>query len=263
MTGTDSLVPLLKKLRLSGLLDTLELRLRQATDDRLGYTDFLTRLLADEVERRDSQKLEQRLRRAAFPSHKSLEDFDWRFNPQLPREKLLELGTCGFVSRKEVVLLCGPAGVGKSHLAQALGQRACRAGFSVLYADAQALFASLRAARGDGSYGRLMLKYATTELLIVDDLGLRPLGPEESGDLYELVRRRYEQGALILTSNRAVSEWGALFGDALVASAALDRLLHHAHVVVLDGPSYRTQRSPEGRAKRRAAEPAAAAPTHG
>lgn len=260
MTGTDSLVPLLKKLRMSGLLDTLELRLRQATDDRLGFTDFLVRLLSDEVERRDGQKLEQRLRRAAFPSHKSLEDFDWRFNPQLPKEKLLELGACAFVTRKEAVLLCGPAGVGKSHLAQALGQRACRAGFSVLYADAQALFGALRAARGDGSYARLLHRYATSELLILDDLGLRPLGPEESADLYELIRRRYEQGALILTSNRAVSEWGALFGDALLASAALDRLLHHAHVVVLDGPSYRTQRSAEGRPKRRAAEPAGPAP---
>lgn len=196
---------------------------------------------------------------ALLSSHKSLEDFDWRFNPQLPKEKLLELGTCSFVSRREVVLLVGPAGVGKSHLAQALGQRACRAGFSVLYADAQALFASLRAARGDGTYARQMHKYAACELLIVDDLGLRPLGSEESGDLYELVRRRYEQGSLILTSNRAVSEWGALFGDALLASAALDRLLHHAHVVVLDGPSYRTQRAAEGRPKRRAAESAAPA----
>lgn len=254
MTGTDSLVPLLKKLRLSGVLDTLELRLRQATDERLGFTDFLVRLLSDEVERREGQKLDQRLRRAAFPSHKSLEDFDWRFNPQLPREKLLELGTCSFVTRREVVLLVGPAGVGKSHLAQALGQRACRAGFSVLYADAQALFASLRAARGDGTYAQKMHKYAACELLIVDDLGLRPLGPEEAADLYELVRRRYEQGSLVLTSNRAVSEWGALFGDALLASAALDRLLHHAHVVVLDGPSYRTQRTAEGRPKRRGAD---------
>jgi DNA replication protein DnaC len=255
MTGTDTLVPLLKKLRLSGLLDTLELRVRQATDDRLGFTDFLCRVLSDEVERRDGQKLAQRLRRAAFPSHKSLEDFDWRFNPQLPKEKLLELGNCCFVARREVVLLIGPAGVGKSHLAQALGQRACRAGFSVLYSDAQALFAALRAARGDGSYARLLHKYATCELLILDDLGLRPLGAEESGDLYELVRRRYEQGALILTSNRAAPEWGALFGDALLASAALDRLLHHAHVVVLDGPSYRTQRSTDSRVKRRTTDP--------
>lgn len=243
MTGTEALNSTLKKLRLSGVLETLELRSRQAIDDNLSHCQFLARLLCDEVERRDSRQLDQRLRRASFESLKTLEDFDWRFNPKLPKDKLLELGTCQFVARKEVVLLCGPSGTGKSHLAQALGHRACRCGHTVLYTTAHHFFISLRAARADGSYDRQMLRYTGVELLLLDDLGLRPLSSEEAMDLYELIRLRYERGALLCTSNRAASEWGALFGDALLASAAMDRLLHHAHLVVMDGPSYRTQRT--------------------
>ena len=245
MTGTEQLTSTLKKLRLSGILETLDLRSRQATDDHLSHSQFLYRLLCDEVERRDSRQLDQRLRRANFESLKTLEDFDWRFNLKLPKDKLLELGTCQFVQRKEVVLLCGPSGTGKSHLAQALGHRACRAGHTVLYTTAHHFFIALRAARADGSYDRQMLRYTGVELLILDDLGLRPLSSEEAMDLYELIRLRYERGALLCTSNRAATEWGALFGDALLASAAMDRLLHHASLVVMDGPSYRTQRGPK------------------
>ena len=245
MTGTDALHATLKKLRLSGILETLDLRSRQAGDENLSHSEFLFRLLCDEVERRDGRQLEQRLRRANFESHRTLEDFDWRFNPELPKEKLLELGTCSFVAKKEVVLLCGPSGTGKSHLAQALGHRACRIGHSVLYTSAHSFFTSLRAARADNSYDRLLLRFGSVDLLILDDLGLRPLAPDEAMDLYELIRLRYERGAMLCTSNRAASEWGALFGDALLASAAMDRLLHHAHVVVMDGPSYRTQRTPK------------------
>ena len=246
MTGTDALHPTLKKLRLSGILETLDLRARQATDEHLSHSDFLFRLLCDEVERRDTRQLDQRLRRANFESHRTLEDFDWRFNPKLPKDKLLELGTCSFVTKKEVVLLCGPSGTGKSHIAQALGHRACRLGHSVLYIPAHQFFTSLRAARADGSYDRLLLRYSSVDLLLLlDDLGLRPLAAEEAMDLYELIRLRYERGAMLCTSNRAASEWGALFGDALLASAAMDRLLHHAHVVVMDGPSFRTQRAPK------------------
>lgn len=248
MNGTEALTSTLKKLRLSGILETLELRSRQATDDNLSHSQFLARLLCDEVERRDSRQLDQRLRRASFESIKTLEDFDWRFNPKLPKDKLLELGTCQFVVRKEVVLLCGPSGTGKSHLAQALGHRACRCGHTVLYTTAHHFFISLRAARADGTYDRQMLRYTGVELLILDDLGLRPLSSEEAMDLYELIRLRYERGALLCTSNRAASEWGTLFGDALLAAAAMDRLLHHAHLVVMDGPSYRTQRTSKRKA---------------
>ncbi len=239
MTPTDDLTPVLKKLRLSGTLHTLELRTRQAVDDQLAYPEFLYRLLSDEVERREAKQLDLRTRRAQFEGLKTLEDFEFSFNPKIPKAKLIDLGTCQFVVRKEAVLLVGPSGVGKSHLAQALGHRACRLGYSTLYVTANKLFGDLRAARADRSYDRKLLRLTSPALLIIDDVGLRPLRDEEPEDFYEVIRQRYERGATILTSNRALEEWPALFSDALLASAAMDRLLHHAHVIAIEGDSYR------------------------
>jgi DNA replication protein DnaC len=238
------------------VLQSLELRLRQAGDDSLAYEEFLLRLLADEVDRRGAKQLEQRLRRASFEHHRTLEDFDFQFNPQLPKSKILELGTCTFVERNEPVLIVGPTGTGKSHLAQALGHRACRAGFTALYIAANELLRQLRTARADNTYDRKLLRFTAVELLIIDDLGLRPLVGEEAMDLYEIIRLRYERASTVVTSNRAVGELGTLFGDPLLASAAMDRLLHNAHVIVLEGDSYRNP--PPERRKARATSKGAA-----
>lgn len=243
MSPTDELIPVLKKLRLSGILQSLDVRLRQATDGDLSHVEFLLRLCMDEVERREAKKLHLRLKRASFEHHKSLEDFNFTFNPQLPKAKILDLATCRFLDTYTNVLLVGPSGVGKSHIAQAIGERACQAGHTVLYVTANQLFAELRAARADRTYDRKLARFTSPRLLIIDDLGLRDLVHDEPMDLYEIIRQRYERASTIITSNRDVREWVPLFHDELLASAALDRLLHHCHVLTLEGKSYRTAAS--------------------
>ncbi len=243
MTGTDDLVRVLRRLKLSGLLQTLDLRTRQAVDENLDQQEFLYRLLHDEIERRDGKKLQERLARAGFEHDRTLEAFNWLFNPQIPKARIIDLATCHFVDRHENVLFIGPAGVGKSHLAQALGHRAVRRGHEVLFVTAPKLFAELRSGRGDGSYERRLARLADVDVLIVDDLGLMPLRGDEPADLYELIRLRYERKAILITSNRSASEWPGVFGDPLLASAAVDRLRHHAHIIEIDGPSYRDPRA--------------------
>lgn len=240
MAVTDELVPVLKKLRLSGVLDTLDLRTKEAVDADLSHSEFLFRLCTDEVARREHKQLELRMRRANFESAKHLEDFEWSFNPEIPKAKIIDLAAGHFVDKKENALLIGPTGVGKSHLAQAIGTRACRAGHSVCYTSAHRMLSQLRAARADQSYDKRLLRFTSPELLIVDDLGLRPLEHDEPIDLYEIIRQRYERGSMIITSNRALKEWYPLFVDDLMASAAMDRLLHHAHVITIEGKSFRS-----------------------
>lgn len=239
MATTDDLVPLLKKLRLSGVLQTLDLRTREAVEDSLSHSEFLLRLCSDEVERRESKQLEMRMRRANFDGAKGLEDFEWAFNPSIPKSKVVDLATCSFIGRRDNALLVGPTGVGKSHIAQAIGERACRAGHSVCYVTAHDMLGQLRAARADATLEKRMLRFTSPELLIIDDLGLRPLERDEPIDLYEVIRARYERGSIIITSNRALEEWYPMFLDDLMASAAMDRLLHHAHVVEMSGHSFR------------------------
>ena len=239
MHPTEDLIPILKKLRLSGVLHSLDMRLRQAVDDDISHAEFLLRLLTDEVERRDAKQLDTRLRKANFEHRKTLDDFNFTFNPKVPKTKVMDLSTGGFIVKHENIYLVGPTGVGKSHIAQALGHRACIAGHQVIYTTADRMLKDLRAARGDGAHERRLARYATVDLLIIDDLGLRPLQGEEPLDLYDIIRQRYERASTIITSNRDLAEWTPLFNDPLLASAAMDRLLHQAHVIEITGPSYR------------------------
>lgn len=230
----------LKQLRLSGILATLEVRHRAAIDGQWSYVEFLERLLEDEVERRAQKQLALRLHRAAVNTTKTLESFDWSFNPSLNRQQVLQLASGEYLRRKRNILICGPAGTGKSHLAQALSHEACRQGFEVLFVSTHKMLTHLHGGRADGTFERRLAAYVRPDLLVLDDFGLKPLSAPAPSDLYDVINERYETGSIVVTSNRAPAEWPELFGDPLLASAGLDRLAHHAETLILTGRSYRT-----------------------
>lgn len=231
----------LRQLRLSGVLETLEARNRQAINDKWSYQEFLSRILEDEVERRAQKQLQLRLRRGALNSTKTLESFDFNFNPQLNRQQILELATCEYVRQKRNLLVCGPTGVGKTHLSQALAQAAARQGFDVLFTSVQKMLTHLNGGRADGSLEKRLGNYLRPDLLILDDFGLKSIPPPGPEDLYDVINERYEKGSILLTSNRAPAEWPDLFQNPLLASAGLDRLLDRAEVVIIRGPSFRSK----------------------
>lgn len=235
------LTPYLKQLRLSGILETLETRNSQAVDGQWSYVEFLTRLVEDEVERRAQKQLALRLRRSAVNGTKTLEEFDFTFNPTVKRQQVLQLASCDYIRQKHNVLICGPTGVGKSHLAQGLAHEACRQGYDVLFVNTHKMLQQIHGGRADGTLERRIQSYLRPDLLILDDFGLKPLAPPAPEDLYDIINERYEKGSIMLTSNRAPSEWPDLFGDPLLASAGLDRLAHRAEVVVIAGTSFRAQ----------------------
>jgi DNA replication protein DnaC len=236
---THPLLPKLRRLRLSGMLNTLDIRAAQAIERQLSPTEFLALLLDDEIERRNQKRLERRLVQSGCDSHKTLPHFDFTAAPSVNRTLIQDLATCTFITRHENVLLCGPSGVGKSHLANALGLEALKRDFRVLSYSVHHLLKNLHAARASGAHARLLAKTLSVDLLILDDFGLHPFTPQAAQDFYEIISERYERASLIITSNRAFEEWPEVFNNDLLASAALDRLTHHTHTLTIRGESYR------------------------
>ena len=232
----------LRKLRLSGMADVLETRLRQAQTEKLAPIDFISALVSDELLRRQDRLFERRTKQARFrDSDRSLDTFDFDFNRKMSRALVYELATARFVVQREDVLFLGPPGSGKSHLAQAIGRAAILQGHRVAYREAHVLIEELADAALEGNRKEYLADLASVPLLIIDDLGMRKLPHTAAEDLLELIMRRYERASTILTSNRPVDDWGKLLGDTAAVTALLDRLLHHAHVLKCGPRSWRTK----------------------
>jgi DNA replication protein DnaC len=232
----------LRQLRLGGMAAVLETRLRQAQTQAMPPIDLLSTLVSDELTRRSDRLLERRRKHADFRDPgRTLDNFDFTFNPKMNRSLVFDLATGAFIDRREDALFLGPGGTGKSHLAQAIGQAAILQGHRVLYRETHILLEELAEATLDGARKQYMESVSTVALLIIDDFGMRKLPQTAAEDLLEIVMRRYERASTLLTSNRVVDDWGKLLGDVAAVGSMLDRLLHHGHVLKCGPRSWRTK----------------------
>jgi len=235
----DTLNHALKRLRLSGLRTTLEVRLQEAAANRLGHVEFLELLLQDELNVRADRQFNRHLKAAAFPSVKTLDQFDWTFNEGIDRRRVFDLAAGQFIRNREDILLVGPPGVGKTHLAVAIGHQAVRSGFTVYYRSVFDLVRDFLESETLNAGSSILNRYLRPDLLILDDMGLKQLPPGSAEYLLEVIVRRHENRSTIMTSNRPIEDWGRLIGDVPAAGAILDRFLQHASIFTISGRSYR------------------------
>lgn len=229
----------LVKLRLGAIAQRLDGILSQAARGEPTYLDFLDQILSEETDAKQKKRVAMGIQIAHFPSVKSLDEFDFKFQPSVDHKLVRELATGRFVANAENVLLFGPPGVGKTHLAIALGRAVVESGHSVLFVTATSLLTTLSRAAAEGKLAEQIAFYAKPKLLVVDELGYLPLEKQTAHLFFQLVSRRYERGSMLITTNQTVTQWGHVFGDEMIASAVLDRVLHHSHVLIIQGDSYR------------------------
>lgn len=235
----QSLHQTLRELRLSGLAASLEVRLSEAAGNRLNHLEFLELILQDELLVRSQRRIGRRVKAAGFREHKPLDEFDFAFNPSIKRKQVFDLAAGRFIRERRDVLLLGPPGVGKSYLAQAIGDQAIKAGFTVLYRSIFDLARDFLDEQVAGQDQKVLNRYLKPDLLIIDDMGMKQL-PKRSGEyLLEIIMRRHETRSTVMTSNRPLEDWGKLIGDVPSATAILDRFLHHAEILTITGRSYR------------------------
>ena len=242
----ETLMKTLKELRLSGLAESLDVRLQEAAGHRLNHAEFLELILQDEIQVRHERMIKRRVKQAMFRDLKTIDGFDFSFNPSVPRKIVYDLTTCQFIHQSRDILLIGPPGVGKSHIAQAIGYQAIKNGHTVKY---RSIFDVVRDFMRDEAFAgqdKIMDKYLKPDLLIIDDMGIKPLAKRSGEYFFEVIMRRYEVKSTIMTSNRPLEEWGKLVGDVPAATAILDRFLHHAEIINITGKSYRLQNRQSG-----------------
>lgn len=235
----DLLISRLKDLKLSGIIKTIDIRNEEALKSSYSYMEFLELLINDEVLNRQNNSNSKRISKAKFPQHKALEEYNFNYQPTVNKRFIYNLATCEFVRKKENVAFIGPPGTGKTHLAIALGLKAVAQGYKVLFTTVNAMLEELYMSRADNSFQQKLKYYTNPDLLILDELGLKKLNQNSVDDFYEVVSRRYENGSIIITSNKVFEEWARIFYDPVLASAILDRYVHHCHFVVIKGESYR------------------------
>ena len=229
----------LRALRLSGMIATLQARALQVAHHQMDFTEAFASLVQDELDRRRSRLLERRFTLSGLPARKDLKDFDWAYNPRVPKREVLELATLKFLEAREGALLLGPPGVGKSHIAKALAQLAVQRGYKVFYREAHVLIEEINEARELGEIRKYRAQMKAAELLVIDDLFLRKLPANAGDELADVIMARYEKLSTIITSNRPVDDWPKLLGDVVVVTPLLDRLMHHGHLLKFEGKSWR------------------------